>query len=274
MLSAGHQGLLTLTGARIAWSSVRPEAYDRAVPDDSIALLFGGMGKLGPGSDEATAHVLRLLPEHRYELIVDAGCGAGRQTLALAATLHTAVHGVDSHQPFLDELQRRARDASVEQLVQTHCLNMADIPSHFSDIDLLWSEGAAYNIGLANALTVWAPAIAVDGYAVVSELCWLRSDVDEDARRFFGVAYPDMQSVDAVHETATRAGYEVLSMYTLPRRAWFDDYYDVLGPRAADLRSHQDPAVREFAEDTLREIDVFRRCDGDYGYVFFAMRRV
>ena len=244
------------------------------MPDDPIALLFGGMGKLGPGSDEATAHVLRLLPEHRYELIVDAGCGAGRQTLALAATLRTAVHGVDSHQPFLDELQLRAHDAGVEQLVQTHCLDMADIPSHFSDIDLLWSEGAAYNIGLANALTVWAPAIAVDGYAVVSELCWLRSDVDEDARRFFGAAYPDMQSVDAVHETATRAGYEVLSMYMLPRRAWFDDYYDVLGPRAADLQSHRDPAVREFAEDTLREIDVFRRCDGDYGYVFFAMRRV
>jgi cyclopropane fatty-acyl-phospholipid synthase-like methyltransferase len=244
------------------------------VPDDPIALLFGGMGKLGPGSDEATAHVLRLLPDRPFELIVDAGCGAGRQTLALASTLHTAVHGVDSHQPFLDELQRRARDAGVEQLMHTHCLDMADIASHFSDIDLLWSEGAAYNIGFANALTVWAPAIAADGYAVVSELCWLRSEVDDDARRFLEAAYPDMQSVDAVREAATRAGYEVLAMYTLPRRAWFDDYYDVLGPRATELRSHPDQAVRQFAEQTLAEIDIFRRCDGDYGYVFFAMCRV
>ncbi len=242
--------------------------------DDLIALLFGGMGKLGPGSDEATIDVLRLLPNRRFELIVDAGCGAGRQTLALAATLRTAVHGVDSHQPFLDELRRRAIDAGVEEFVPTRCMDMNDIASTFSGIDLLWSEGAAYNIGFAHALAAWAPAVAADGYAVVSELCWLRTHVDEDARRFFRSAYPDMQSVDAVKEIAAYAGYEVMSTYTLPRRAWFDDYYDVLGPRATELRSHPNPAVREFAEDTLTEIDTFRRCDGDYGYVFFVMRRV
>ena len=185
--------------------------------DDLIALLFGGMGKLGPGSDEATIDVLRLLPNRRFELIVDAGCGAGRQTLALAATLRTAVHGVDSHQPFLDELRRRAIDAGVEEFVPTRCMDMNDIASTFSGIDLLWSEGAAYNIGFAHALAAWAPAVAADGYAVVSELCWLRTHVDEDARRFFRSAYPDMQSVDAVKEIAAYAGYEVMSTYTLPR---------------------------------------------------------
>jgi hypothetical protein len=61
---------------------------------------------------------------------------------------------------------------------------------------------------------------------------------------------------------------------TPPRRAWFDDYYDVRGPRATQLRTQPDTAVRELAEDTLTEIDIFRRCDGDYGYVFFALRRV
>jgi hypothetical protein len=48
----------------------------------------------------------------------------------------------------------------------------------------------------------------------------------------------------------------------------------VLAPRAAELRWSPDPAVREIAEDALTEIDFFRRCDGDYGYVFFVMRRV
>jgi SAM-dependent methyltransferase len=249
-------------------------AYDPRVSDDPIALLFEGMGKLGPGSDEATAHVLHLLPKRRFDLIVDAGCGAGRQTLVLAATLRTVIHGVDSHQPFLDELRRRARDAGVDELVATHRMDMTDIASGFSGIDLLWSEGAAYNIGFAHALAAWAPAISADGYAVVSELCWLRTDVDADARRFFRLAYPDMRSADAVSEIAQQSGYEVISTHTLPRRAWFDDYYDVLAPRAAELRTSPDAAVRGIAEDTLREIDVFRRCDGDYGYVFFVMRRV
>jgi hypothetical protein len=48
----------------------------------------------------------------------------------------------------------------------------------------------------------------------------------------------------------------------------------VLAPRATALRSHPDAAVRSFAEETLLEIDVFQRCIGDYGYVFFVLQRL
>ena len=91
-----------------------------------------------------------------FGVIVDAGCGTGRQTLALAKELGTTIHAVDSYEPFLSDLARRAAEAGVEHLVQTHCMDMKDIPDIFPHIDLLWSEGAAYNIGFANALTLWA----------------------------------------------------------------------------------------------------------------------
>jgi hypothetical protein len=51
---------------------------------DPIELLFGGMEKLGPGDDAHTLEVLRLLPKQDFRVVVDAGCGRGRQTLALA----------------------------------------------------------------------------------------------------------------------------------------------------------------------------------------------
>jgi hypothetical protein len=54
-----------------------------------IDLLFGGMEKLGPGGNAHTLHVLRLLPTQRFHVIVDAGCGAGRQTMVLAQALGT-----------------------------------------------------------------------------------------------------------------------------------------------------------------------------------------
>jgi 2-polyprenyl-3-methyl-5-hydroxy-6-metoxy-1,4-benzoquinol methylase len=66
-----------------------------------IDLLFGGMEKLGPGSSAYTLHVLRLLPKQRFQVIVDAGCGAGRQTMVLAQELGTLVHAVDAYAPFL-----------------------------------------------------------------------------------------------------------------------------------------------------------------------------
>src|SRR5262245_35159484 len=123
-----------------------------------IDLLFGGMEKLSPGDNVHTLKVLRWLPKQPFRVIVDAGCGTGRQTLVLAQELDTPVHALDSYEPFLKDLTRRAKAAGIEHLIQTHGMDMKDIPSVFPHIDLLWSEGAAYNIGFANALTLWASA--------------------------------------------------------------------------------------------------------------------
>jgi hypothetical protein len=50
-------------------------------------------------------------------------------------------------------------------------------------------------------------------------------------------------------------------------------YYDVLEPRAKTLIEHPDAAVREFAMDTLREIEIFDSSDGRYGYTFYILQR-
>jgi SAM-dependent methyltransferase len=240
---------------------------------DPVGLLFGGMEKLGPGGNAHTLHVLRLLPKQQFRVVVDAGCGTGRQTLALARELGTLVHAVDSYEPFLNDLVRRAREAKVEQLVQAHCMDMKDIPKVFPDIDLLWSEGAAYNIGFANALAAWAPALTPDGFAVISELSWLKEKAPDAVTEFFRAGYPDMRSVPHNRAVAERAGYNVLTTYTLPRLDWVEGYYDILAPRAKALLDHPAPSVRGFAAETVKEIEVFQ-CSGDsYGYVFYVLQR-
>ena len=240
---------------------------------DPVGLLFGGLEKLGPGDNADTLHVLRSLPRREFGTVVDAGCGTGRQTLVLARELGTRIHAVDSHEPFLMDLVRRAQEARVGHLVRARHLDMADIPRVFSDIDLLWSEGAAYNIGFANALATWCPALTAGGFAVVSELSWLTDSVPEGVRAFFRTGYPDMRSVDQNRAVAERAGYRVLGTHTIPRRAWVDGYYDVLGPRATALLDLPDPAVRDFAAETVREIEVFGLSEESYGYVFFVLQR-
>lgn len=244
------------------------------ITHDPIDLLFGGMEKLGPGSNVDTLHVLHRLPERNFQVIVDAGCGTGRQTFVLAQALGTLVHAVDSYEPFLIDLKRRAREARIEHLVQTHCMDMMDIPQTFAQIDLLWAEGAAYSIGFSNALAAWASAIRKNGFAVVSELSWLAEQVPAAVREFFRTGYPDMQPVCAIHAIAENAGFNVLTTHTLSSEAWVDGYYDILEPRAAALASHCDPAVRDFAVETLREIEIFRASAGSYGYVFWVLQRV
>jgi SAM-dependent methyltransferase len=240
---------------------------------DPVGLLFGGMEKLGPGSNAATLHVLGLLPKRGFRVVVDAGCGTGRQTLALAKELGTLVHAVDTHEPFLSDLVRRAGDAQVGHLVRAYCMDMKAIPQTFQGIDLLWSEGAAYNIGFRNALAAWAPALTPDGLVVVSELSWLKERAPDAVREFFRSGYSDMRSVQDNIAVAEGAGYELVTTYTLPREAWVDGYYDILAPRAKALLDHPDPLVRDFAAETVQEIEVFQYSEDSYGYVFYLLQR-
>lgn len=241
---------------------------------DPIQLMFGDMSKLGPGRDEDTLHVLRQLPRQDFEVVVDVGSGTGRQTIALARALRSTIHAVDLHAPFLRELERRAVEAGVAPWVRTHCLDMRELANRFSTINLLWSEGAAYNIGFAEALNRWAAIIPLGSFAVVSELAWLRADGPAAVREFFRSAYPDMRSVDANRRITEAAGFKLLGTHTLPAAAWEEGYYDVLGPRAASWMDHADAEVRELAASTLKEIEIFELSEASYGYVFFLLERV
>ena len=238
-----------------------------------VDLLFADMDKLSPGDDSLSLYVLRSLPQHRFEVVVDAGCGAGRQTMVLARELGTPIQAVDSYQPFLNRLQRHAEEKGLAHLVQMHCMDMKDIPTVFPTIDLLWAEGAAYNIGFANALRSWAKAIQPNGFAVVSELCWLHEKIPDTVKEFFRLGYPDMQSVQEDIAIAEEAGYKIFNTYTLPKEAWVEDYYDILEPSAKSLMNHSDVAVRGLAAETLKEIETFRVSEDSYGYVFYVLQR-
>jgi len=241
--------------------------------NNPIDLLFGGLEKLGPGGNEHTLNVLHLLPKQPFQFIVDAGCGTGRQTLALAKELGAKVHAVDSHEPFLNDLTLRAQAAGIEHLIQTHCMDMKGIPGIFPHIDLLWSEGAAYNIGFSNALTLWASAIRSGGFAVVSELSWLREQVPDAVREYFASGYPDMQSIQQNITVAENTGYRVTTTYTLPPDTWVTGYYDQLATRAQALLDHPNAAVRDLAAETVQEITIFNSSEDSYGYVFYVLQR-
>jgi SAM-dependent methyltransferase len=237
-----------------------------------IDLLFGGMEKLSPGGNVHTLNVLSLLPTQQVNVIVDAGCGVGRHTLALAKEIGKLVHAVDSYEPFLNDLVRRAKDSKIEHLVQTHCMDMKDIPIIFPHIDLLWSEGAANNIGFPNALSIWATAINKDGFAVISELSWLRDQIPDTVRQFFRSAYPGMKSIQENMTIAENFGYKILTTYTIPKDAWVEGYYDILAPRAKALVNHPDLSVRGFAAEIIEEIDIFKCSEDSFGYVFYLLQ--
>ena len=237
-----------------------------------VDLLFGEMNKLGPGDDAFTRKILNSLSTKKNDLVVDAGCGTGRQTLVLAKELKSKIHAIDSHEPFLKSLKEKAKQEGIDELVETHCMDMANIPEKFTNIDLLWSEGSAYNIGFSKALSIWAKAMNPTGYVVATELTWLKSDIPSPVKKFFELGYPDMKQNEENIHLVEQLGYKVINTVVLPQSAWLDGYYDQLEPKAKLLMNHENEDVREFAQETLQEIEVFKASEGSYGYVFYVLQ--
>ena len=76
--------------------------------EETTAILHRGLPREGPGSDQCTAQALRLLPVlPREPVVLDLGCGPGRQALVLARMLGSKVIAIDLHQPYLDQLNER-----------------------------------------------------------------------------------------------------------------------------------------------------------------------
>lgn len=86
--------------------------------------------------------------------------------------------------------------------------------------------------------------------------------------------YPAMQSIQQNLAVAEQAEYKVLTTYTLPKDAWVNGYYDLLEPRAKALLDHPDSCVRDFAVETIKEIEIFQSAQESYGYVFYVLQRV
>jgi serine/threonine-protein kinase HipA len=113
-----------------------------------------------------------------------------------------------------------------------------------------------------------------DGFAVVSKLSWLHQQAPDAVREVFQACYPDMQTVPQNLAVADHAGYRVLTTYTLPKDAWVKGYYDLLDPRAKALLDDPDPSVRDFAVDTVKEIEILNHSEESYGYVFYVLQRI
>jgi SAM-dependent methyltransferase len=239
-------------------------------------MVHSGLPREGPGDDATTRRVLELvdgLPQRPR--VLDIGCGPGAQTLVLAAETGGDVTAVDVHQPFLDELQRRARTVGLAGAIHAVRGSMMTLPFDPAAFDLIWSEGAIFIMGFDTGLQAWRSLLTVRGALVVSELTWLSEDAPEPARAFWADAYPGMRTVGENRHAIESNGYECVAEIGLPPESWFPEYLDPLERRIAALSAERpdDAPLQRFLEVERAEIDVVRRYGESFGYVFYVMRK-
>ncbi|NBD08839.1 class I SAM-dependent methyltransferase [Corallococcus sp. Z5C101001] len=240
---------------------------------NAFFTLYNELPRLGPGSDDCTREALRRLePLPTSPRVLDLGSGTGRQSLVLARIPGAHVTAVDLHRPYLDRLEREAREQGLAEVITTRQEDMGSLTLPPGAVDLLWSEGAIYLLGFGPGLRRWRPLLAPGGQVAVTECTWLTDARPPEAARFWSTAYPSMASIAENRATAEAEGFTVLDTFTLPASAWWDGYYTPLLQRIERLRPTADAALREVIAAAEQEVNLYRRHGDSYGYVFYLLR--
>lgn len=237
--------------------------------------VHSGLPREGPGDNESTRKaymMLEGLPENPR--ILDIGCGPGMQTIELAKLSSGRIDALDNHEPFLEDLRKRAKKEGVNENIITVKGDMFDLNYEDNSFDLIWSEGAIYIIGFENGLREWRRLLTEKGYLVVSELSWLRPDLPEEVRTFMNEGYPAIKTIKENIEVTRKSRYHIVGFFVLPEKSWWDNYYTLIETKLPSLKARyrdDEEALKIIACEEL-EIEMFRKYSDYYGYVFYIMQ--
>ncbi len=239
--------------------------------------LYQRLDRGGPGSDRCTKRAYSMLkgvPAHPK--ILDIGCGKGMQTLVLARISAGDVTALDNHQPFLDELQKNAKNAGLEDKVQTHLGSMFSLDFDDQSFDVLWSEGAIYIIGFEKGLKEWRRLLKPNGYIAVSELSWFKPNPPTEVSSFWQAEYPGIKTIEENLGIIERTDYRSLGYSKLPDEVWWESLYTPMEQKLGDLKKKykNEPKAIEVLKNQYKEIEFFSKYSEWYGYVFYVMQRL
>jgi len=251
--------------------------------DEKIMKVFydiygAPLPRLAPGDEQSTRHALEILYGEDFDppgpdfRVLDLGCGNGTPTLRLVAELGCRVTATDNHQPYLDELGRRAEAQGVAHLVETRCEDMNAMKVPDGSFDLVWAEGSAYNMGVAEALKTWRAYLKPGGALGFSELVWFEDGIPDECQAFFDEMYPPMTDEAGNLAIIEECGYDVVGRFRMPESSWRDGYLAPLAARAKDFEPAADDETRTVLELTRKEIEIYDRYSRWYGYTFFMLR--
>ncbi len=232
----------------------------------------------GPGDDEQTALALRLtgLDPAAPLRVADIGCGTGASTLALARLLPQAsITAVDFLPAFLTQLQRRTAAAGVAGRVTALEASMESLPLGDGQFDLLWSEGAIYNMGFENGVKSWRRFLKPGGVLAVSELTWTTQARPPELQAHWAREYPEVDTASAKIGFLERHGYSPLGYFVLPASCWLDNYYRPLQAGFGDFLSRHahSEAARAVVSEHEQEIALYEKHKANYGYGFYVAQK-
>lgn len=237
--------------------------------------VFEPLPRQGPGSHSSAARALDLCADlPPSPAVLDLGCGAGAQTFHLAELTTGSIVAVDNHAPNIERLRAEVAERGLDERIRPLIGDIGKPEHEPESFDLIWSEGALYNIGAEEALHLYHRVLKPGGYFAFTEAVWCKEDPPSEVKAAFE-DYSGMGWARDVLAKIEKSDFSLLDHFLLPNEDWWDDFYTPMERRIEELRGK----YREDAESVaalnkiVREPEMHRRHSDYYGYEFFVVRK-
>lgn len=230
----------------------------------------------GPGSEEATLKALGYIPYlNEKTKILDIGCGSGGQTITLAKNTAAHITAVDMLPQFLEKLMKKAKMNNLMDRITAKEMLMDKLTFKDNSFDVIWSEGAIYNIGFEKGLSMWKRYLKYDGYIAVSEISWLTDTRPDEIEQYWVNAYPEIDTIENKLAVIEKCGYNSVAYFVLDDKCWIDNYYQQLMKNAEVFLKRYSYADRakDFIEENEIEAAMYNRFKDYYSYAFYIAKK-
>jgi SAM-dependent methyltransferase len=242
-----------------------------------ICEYFSSLERQGPGSPEITIKALSFIDNLTCDsCIADIGCGTGGQTMVLAQHAPGQITGIDLFPAFIDLFNLNAGKLNLQERVKCIKGSMDNLPFENEELDLIWSEGAIYNIGFERGLNEWRKFLKTGSCIAVSEASWFTEERPSEIDEFWKDAYPEIDTIPNKVAQVQKAGYIPVATFILPEYCWTENFYTPqLKVEEIFLKRHAgNRSAEEFVANCRHEAQLYTRYKEYYGYVFYIGMKI
>lgn len=242
-----------------------------------ICEYYSNVERQGPGSPETTAKAFSFIEGlTKDSRIADIGCGTGGQTMTMSKLTEANITGVDLFQLFIDKFNTNATKHGVQNRVKGIVASMHKLPFKEAEYDLLWSEGAIYNIGFEEGLKVWHKFIKPGGYIAVSEATWFTNERPKEINDFWEREYPGIDTIPNKVKQMQEVGYIPVASFIIPDNCWTEHFYEPqVEVQKLFLEKYKgNNAAEELIANQNHEAELYNKYKDYYGYVFYIGKKI
>lgn len=231
----------------------------------------------GPGGVAETTRAVELagLDPQAPLKVADIGCGTGASTVLLAQLLNADITAVDFLPEFLENLEKNARDAGLADRITMLECSMDALPFGDEAFDVIWSEGAIYNMGFESGIKAWRRFLKPGGILAVSEITWTTGKRPAELETYWNNAYPEIDTASAKIQILERNGYSPRATFALPEQCWLDNYYRPMQQSFTGFleRNGNSEQARAVVEAEKEEIALYEKYKAYYSYGMYIARK-